>query len=489
VIINLLSNAIKYNRADGTVVVECAVTSRRVRISISDTGTGLSPEMLSQLFQSFNRLGREATSEEGTGIGLVMSKRLVELMGGAIGVESTVGSGSRFWFDLNSAVAPCLTAGPAESTVVAQAKVRDGQPIRTLLYIEDNPENLKLVEQLIVRRPDMRLLSAGDGNTGIQLARANHPDLILIDINLPGISGIEVLRRLREDPATMHIPLVALSANAMPRDISQGMLAGFVRYLTKPIKIDEFMNTLDVALELGLKPARILVADDSPDNCLLIQSYLRGSPYQLTFEENGKAAVDRFATSAFDLILMDVQMPVMDGIAATRAIRELERARGNTPTPILAVTANSSMHDTERTASAGCNAHLSKPISKLELLSAIEKFRLRPLKPVEEIKPERLEPIRIEMPCGLENIVPLYLSTRINEVPEMIDLLAKADYARLAILGHNLKGTGGAYGFPELSRWGATLEQSAKHEDAESLRTQMTELGIYLGQVQLFGAL
>ena len=194
-------------------------------------------------------------SEEGTGIGLVMSKRLVELMGGEIGVESTVGLGSVFWFELNSDAAPQLAVDRAEPAANPQAQVQHGAPLRTLLYVEDNPANLKLIEQLIARRPDMRLLSARDGTLGIQLARANQPEVILMDINLPGISGIEALKILREDPATAHIPVVALSANAMPRDIEKGLQAGFFRYLTKPIKINEFMHTLDAALEFARQVA------------------------------------------------------------------------------------------------------------------------------------------------------------------------------------------------------------------------------------------
>ncbi|HTB20883.1 MAG TPA: PAS domain S-box protein, partial [Bryobacteraceae bacterium] len=252
VLINLLSNAIKYNQANGTVVVDyTASVPGRLRVCVRDSGAGLSPDMLTQLFQPFNRLGRETSREEGTGIGLVMSKRLVELMGGTIGVASTVGSGSVFWFELNSVDAPQLAADPAAPAALAQAPIQPGAPLRTLLYVEDNPANLKLVEQLIARRPDMRLLVAGDGDLGIQLARAHQPEVILMDINLPGISGIEALKILREDGATAHIPVVALSANAMPRDIEKGLLAGFFRYLTKPIKVPEFMNTLDEALKFA----------------------------------------------------------------------------------------------------------------------------------------------------------------------------------------------------------------------------------------------
>jgi PAS domain S-box-containing protein len=258
VLINLLSNALKYNLPNGTVVVdvECSGSApERVRIRVKDTGAGLPPDMLVQLFQPFNRLGQERGAEEGTGIGLVMSKRLVELMAGEIGVESTVGLGSVFWFELNAAAAPKLAVDRAEDAAIAQPQVQHGAPLRTLLYVEDNPANLMLIEQLIARRPDMRLLTATDGNRGIQLARANQPEMILMDINLPGISGIEALRILRDDPATAHIPVVALSANAMPRDIEKGLQAGFFRYLTKPIKVHEFMDTLDVTLEFARQVA------------------------------------------------------------------------------------------------------------------------------------------------------------------------------------------------------------------------------------------
>ena len=252
VLINLLSNAIKYNRTDGTVVVACAtIAPERIRISVTDTGVGLSPEKLAQLFQSFNRLGQEAGAEEGTGIGLVVTKRLVELMGGEIGVESTIGVGSVFWIELTAAASPQSVAGITESTPVLQVQVHNDAPLRTLLYVEDNQANLKLIEQLIARRPDMRLLSAADGHLGVEIARAFLPEVILMDINLPGISGIEAMQILRKDPLTAHIPVVALSANAIPHDIAKGLEAGFFRYLTKPIKVNEFLHTLDEALEFA----------------------------------------------------------------------------------------------------------------------------------------------------------------------------------------------------------------------------------------------
>ena len=249
VLINLLSNAVKYNKVGGTVVLECiASTPGRIRVCVRDTGEGLTADKMAQLFQPFNRLGQEGSIQEGTGIGLVVCKRLVELMGGSIGAESTVGKGSVFWIELNLTADPRHDAAAAEPTVVAQARVHADGRLRTLLYVEDNPANLMLVEELIARRPNIRFLSAMDGNRGIEIARASQPDVILMDINLPGISGIRTLRILAEDPATAHIPVVALSANAMPRDIEKGLGAGFFRYLTKPIRVNEFMDTLNVAL-------------------------------------------------------------------------------------------------------------------------------------------------------------------------------------------------------------------------------------------------
>ena len=252
VLINLLSNAIKYNREHGLVEVSYRVlNAERLRISVKDGGEGLSPEKLTQLFQPFNRLGQEASAEEGTGIGLVVSKRLVELMGGAIGAVSTVGVGSVFWIELKLAVAPQLAAGADIELTQLHKRTPHGAARRTLLYIEDNRANMNLVEQLIARRPDLRLLGAGDGTRGIALARIHQPEVILMDINLPGISGIQALHILREDPATAHIPVIAISANAMPSDIEKGREAGFFRYLTKPIRVNEFMEALDVALEFS----------------------------------------------------------------------------------------------------------------------------------------------------------------------------------------------------------------------------------------------
>jgi CheY-like chemotaxis protein len=265
ILINLLSNAIKYNRVDGSVHVVCTLTDAgRVRVSVSDTGAGLAQEELAQLFQPFNRLGQESSAEEGTGIGLVVTKQLVELMGGSIGVDSHPGQGTQFWVEFPACEAPALArdSEPAGALAAARALPPPNPAQRTLLYVEDNPANLSLVEQLVERRSDLKLLTAIDAHLGIALARAYQPDVILMDINLPGLSGFGALRILLNDPLTAHIPVLALSANAIPRDIEKGLNAGFFRYLTKPIQLAEFMDALDVALRFAADNG-LMTEDDS----------------------------------------------------------------------------------------------------------------------------------------------------------------------------------------------------------------------------------
>jgi len=245
IVLNLLSNAIKYNRDGGAVVVDCSPSGESlVRVSVQDTGMGLRPEQVKQLFQPFNRLGQESGVEEGTGIGLVVTKRLVELMGGTIGVTSSQGVGSMFWIELQTTEPVPSRVDPNAERPAEHHHHVEGEPT-TVLYVEDNPANLKLVEEIISFRPDLKLISAPDGHLGLELARAHQPDIILMDINLPGMNGIDAVKLLANDPRTAHIPVIALTANAMPRDVEKGLAAGFFRYLIKPINIDEFTEAIN----------------------------------------------------------------------------------------------------------------------------------------------------------------------------------------------------------------------------------------------------
>lgn len=247
VLMNLLNNAVKYNRERGYITILAEKRDEgRVRISVTDTGQGLSPDEVGSLFQSFNRLGAEKTEIEGTGVGLVISKKLVELMGGSIGVESLHGTGSTFWIELD---ASCVAVQERRLAPI-NVPQKPEKPTRrfTVLYVEDNPVNLRLVAQMLARRGDASMLSAHEGRLGIDLALAHRPDIILLDIGLPGMDGYEILRELKSHDETRDIPCLAISAHAIPQDIEKGLDAGFSAYLTKPVDVNELFAAIDNAL-------------------------------------------------------------------------------------------------------------------------------------------------------------------------------------------------------------------------------------------------
>ncbi len=248
ILINLLTNAIKYNIVGGSVTIWVeSPTDKILRINIKDTGPGIPKEKHDVMFEPFNRLGVEALNIEGTGIGLTITKRLVEMMGGSIGVESEERKGAKFYVDFKKAVFPVIITDKNEDAVVEE---NEAEIIKryTMLYVEDNPANLKLVESILQRRPNISLLSASQAQPGIELARSHQPNIILMDINLPDMDGYEALKLLECYDDTKNIPVIAISANAMPKDIERGKSAGFKDYVTKPINVNKFLEVVDKEL-------------------------------------------------------------------------------------------------------------------------------------------------------------------------------------------------------------------------------------------------
>jgi len=248
VLVNMLANAIKYNREHGTVTLSFRGDRGLVRIEVADAGPGIPEDRLDRLFSPFERLGAEQGEIEGTGLGLAVSKRLVEAMGGAIGLASSSPQGSTFFVELPRAESPAGAYEPSETSGPTPPSAPGS---RTVLYVEDNLSNLTLVERILANRPDVRVLSAMHGRRGVELAREHLPELILLDLDLPDVPGREVLRMLKEDPRTMGIPVVVISADVARRHTEKLLMAGARMYLTKPLDVPAFLAVVDEALGVG----------------------------------------------------------------------------------------------------------------------------------------------------------------------------------------------------------------------------------------------
>jgi CheY-like chemotaxis protein len=253
VLVNLLSNAIKYNREHGRVSVRWGATPEgdAVQLQVIDTGHGLTAEQQAHLFEPFNRLGAERSSIEGSGIGLVVTQRLVQLMGGSIDVDSQPGVGSRFTITLPSGTAGNTRPSPLADVPGPPSMTVDGWRTRTVLYAEDNPMNVELVREVMRLREDCRLLIARSGREAVTLAQRERPDLLLLDMHLGDMTGLDVIRQLRRNPRLAAIPAIALSADAMPAPIAAAERAGFKAYLTKPLNVAELLRRIDEALGIG----------------------------------------------------------------------------------------------------------------------------------------------------------------------------------------------------------------------------------------------
>jgi PAS domain S-box-containing protein len=500
ILINLLGNAVKFTESGEvmlTVQNHESGKSGEIEFSVSDTGVGIPPEKLETIFDDFTQADASTTRKYGgTGLGLGISRRLVESMNGRLTATSSPGEGSMLRFNAQFNVAP-----------LSHRKVRvEPQDIRgrKVLVIDDNPTNCLILSETLnswgaesdlFRSPAKALAGLAE-----VMASELPYSLALVDSRMPKMNGFETFAKIRQ--IAPDLPVAILTSDARLGDAARCKEAGLAGYALKPLKrtdllllVHDAMNPLEDAdarrpenadrkKAEHLEALRILIAEDSPDNRLLLQAYMEAGPHLLTFAEDGKVAVAHFAASDFDLVLMDIQMPVMDGLTATRAIRAIERARGGTSIPIIALTANAGPQDVKMSRQAGCNDHLSKPISKHMLLSLIEQYGA-PRRAPPILAMESLQPIMIETPVGLEGIIHGYLAARRDELLGMSALRAASDFKSLAVLAHNLKGSGTSYGFPDLTRLGTALEQSANQTDTVGLDAQLADLKDYLARVEL----
>jgi PAS domain S-box-containing protein len=394
ILINLIGNAIKFTDS-GSVIVEVAndPDNRKpgaIRFSVSDTGIGIPSDKLALIFESFTQ-AHASTSRKygGTGLGLTISKQLAELMHGRIWVESTVNVGSTFHCCVELGVQPAHAPSPVSAAL-------DLQDLR-VLAVDDHPVNRQILRETLAAWGASVAEAPGGRDALIELeraAKAGRPyGLLLLDCRMPDLDGFAVVDRIRQGDLAEGLTIVMLASYQWADDIAKTYDLGLGGYLIKPIRRSDLQQTIGIALDrrkassaplsrgtsavpaAALRPLHVLLVEDSPDNQFLIRSYLKQTPYQLDIAEHGAVAVEKVKTGHFDLILMDMQMPVMDGYAATKAIRAWEFEHDLPPTNIIALTALALKEETERILEAGCDAHMTKPVKKQTLLEVLQACR------------------------------------------------------------------------------------------------------------------
>jgi CheY-like chemotaxis protein len=476
ILVNLLGNAVKFTDSGQLGLTVKAVDSG-IEFAVSDTGIGIPEHQLASIFQAFKQGDPSITRRYGgTGLGLGISRRLVEAMGGQLSVTSVVGVGSTFQFVIPlQPVKHNFEESPAE--------IQDLHGRRVALVDSDATSRMIMRETLAVWGLETQEFSTADD--ALTALAGSGPEgrgysLAIIDRWMPAMDGFELAKKIRA--LLPALPVIMLASEDRPGDEIQRRMAGLTGYAIRPVGRTALLQLLSKAQRQSApdriavdtpaksqKPLRILVVEDSEDNQLLVQLYTENTPHLLSFAGHGEEALALLNAAEFDIVLMDLQMPVMDGLTATRRIRQIERERGRRAIPIIALSANARPQDIKASIEAGCNAHLSKPISKRRLLAALEQYAAPAQEDIDMLPSPRLAAL-----------VPKYLENRRKDLQRVVELHSKGDFAAIHGIVHNIKGTGTSYGFPGLTTLGAAMQASAESVDADALRVQIQELAALL---------
>jgi two-component system sensor histidine kinase/response regulator len=492
IVVNLIGNAIKFTEK-GSIVLRVENNPEvqedgYLRFSVSDTGIGIPLEKRDAIFQRFTQGDSSIVRRYGgTGLGLSISKRLVELMGGRIWVESQVGQGSSFYFTSRFAV----------QTQIHERKIVPAslQGIRILVVDDDAPSRMIVREMLAQAGASVKVAEEIHQAFGeLKLAKkVGMPyQLVLLDFNMPDVEGFEAAEYISSEPEFGGVTLMVVTSDDRIVHTTRG--AGIAGYLVKPIKRKELLDRISKALrntrtgwlesapeetDTRLREQRalnILVAEDSADNSLLLEAYLKTTPHRLDIAENGEIALKKFRSGQYNLVLMDIQMPVMDGHTATRAMRQWEKEHGRVPIPIVALTANVLKEDIAKSIEAGCTAYLTKPIKKAKLMEELSQYA--------ETAPSS-STLTIRVHADLKNLVAHYLENRKQDVQSIVKSLEREDFQTIGVLGHKMKGSGGGYGFDFITDLGAAIEAAAKARDSNTIHKSAGELAEYLERVNV----
>ena len=504
VLINLLGNAIKFTQR-GEVVLRVgrdleSPAPGALRFSVSDTGIGIPTEKLESIFEPFVQVDSSTTRRHGgTGLGLAIARRLVEAMQGAIWAESRPGASSTFCFTARFGVRPAAEPRPAP-------EIADLRDLKTLV-VDDNATN-RLILHEILAFWGARVTAVESGRQALaELARAKESGapypLVLLDCRMPEMDGFTVAESILREPGLAETVILMLTSDNRGGDATRCARLGLAAYLVKPVKRLELLEairsavgrskvstvpraaTVPGASKTGRAPLHILLADDSEENVFLVRSYLKDAGHRIDVAENGQEALERFVSGDYDLVLMDIQMPVMDGHATTRRIREWEFQSGAPPTPIVALTAHALTEEVQKSLAAGCTAHITKPIRKHALIDAIETIAgKRDLGP-STVAEESPETIQVRVDASLRELVPWFVEKRRKEVDVILESLERFDFDFIRSLGHNMKGSGAGYGLPVVTQLGAAIEEAARLADASKVRRLAGDLASYLSRLEI----
>ena len=492
VLVNLLGNAVKFTES-GRILIKVAHErggpAELLRFEVIDSGIGIPQAKLVGIFDSFTQADASVTRKYGgTGLGLAISRRLVERMGGRIWARSHVGKGSTFAF---TAMLPTVQApAPSVSLLDAGPEVLSALRDCPVLVALEHAIECTAVSGLL-QNGGARVATARTAQEAIDALHvaqdAGRPiRLILMDRRL---SGRDAVALLGEWHALLRQPwplAVVAKAGHDSEDLTSMRARGVGAILAKPVTRRALLDALSAAFHapsikrpdtgsfVAESPAlRILLVDDAEDNRLLVQAYLRSTPWQLSMAQNGAEAVAMWSAGQFDLVLMDVQMPVMDGYTATRRIRALEAELGLQPVPVIALTAHALEGARQESRDAGCTAHLTKPVKRAELLAAVQGLARQGTTPAATQPP-------LAVDAMLAPLVPGYLRNRAQDVVRLTDAIEQRDFTVIAEVGHGMKGSGASYGFPAISDIGHRLELAARHGDATAVQELTADLDAYL---------
>ncbi len=486
ILVNLIGNAVKFTAAGEIVVHACCDGEQDglpvLRLQVRDTGAGIPRERLEAIFEDFSQADSSTARQfGGSGLGLALSRRLAEAMEGSLTAASAPGEGSTFELRLPLAVveAPAAAStragGDLEGRRVLVAE--SGETERALLVRYLRELGCAVVECGTSRELGERVDEADAAGTPF--------DALLIACRLPSKGALDGVRDSEAGRRHAERTVVLMPADRRPRDLEHARDLGCGAWIARPIRPSALERSLrsvvlsesqvassETSYPTPTEPMRVLVADDSVDNRSLLNAYARGSLVEMTFGENGREAYERFVDEEFDLVLMDVQMPVMNGHEATSAIRSWERELGREPTPILALTAYAFPEDRARSAEVGCNGHLVKPLRKAELFQAIADH-------------SGSASIDVFVDPDIADLVPDFLANRAKDVEILRAALEGGELDEVRRLGHNMKGTGRGYGFDRITEIGAAIEEAAKGGLSEVALREVAALADFLDRVKV----